>query len=310
MSRIRLALALLGLAAVAACARSTVNPAPEVGPGQAAVDELLATDRAFSAASARTDMISGLSAMFAADVTMQMPGGQFAEGAAKAAHALRAANPDHARSRLTWAPVRGGVSADGLHGFTFGYSTVSTPDGTQSPGKYLAYWVKEPAGWRVTAYRRTRRPAGNVSLALMPAAAPTRIIPRSTDSAATARFRESLDSAERTFSHDAQTIGLGPAFVRYGRADAINLGGPNDTSLVVGAAAIGRLVSDGEPATGSSVSWSPDKVIVASSGDLGVTIGFIRPNAPPAAGTPAVRFSFFTIWYRASVADPWRYIAE
>ncbi|MBA3342745.1 MAG: hypothetical protein H0T48_13040 [Gemmatimonadaceae bacterium] len=310
MSRTRLALALLGLAAVAACARSTVNPAPVVGAGQAAVDELLATDRAFSAASARTDLISGLSAMFAADVTMPIPGGQFAEGAVKAADALREANPDNAQSRVTWTPVRGGVSADGLHGFTFGYSKLSAPDGTSTPGKYLAYWVKQPAGWRVTAYRRTRRPTGDVSLALMPAAVPAQIVPAFMDSAAIARFRESLDSAERTFSHDAQTIGLGPAFVRYGRADAINLGGTNDTSIVVGAAAIGRLVSEGEPATGSSVAWSPDRVIVASSGDLGVTIGFIRPNAPPAAGTPATRFAFFTIWDRASASDPWRYIAE
>ena len=47
---------------------------------QAVVDELLATDRAFAAASARTDVVSGLSAMFAADVILPVPGNRFAEG--------------------------------------------------------------------------------------------------------------------------------------------------------------------------------------------------------------------------------------
>ena len=35
---------------------------------QSVVDELLAADRAFSAASAKTDLVSGLTAMFAEDV--------------------------------------------------------------------------------------------------------------------------------------------------------------------------------------------------------------------------------------------------
>lgn len=48
--------------------------------------------------------------------------------------------------------------------------------------------------------------------------------------------------------------------------------------------------------------------IVASSGDFGVTIGLIRPDAP-AAGQPAA-FPFFTIWRRPGVDAPWRYIAE
>jgi ketosteroid isomerase-like protein len=49
---------------------------------QSAVDELLAADRAFSAASATTDLVSGLSAMFADDVVIPNPPGQFAGGKA------------------------------------------------------------------------------------------------------------------------------------------------------------------------------------------------------------------------------------
>jgi ketosteroid isomerase-like protein len=272
-----------------------------------AVNELLAADRAFSTASAKTDVVSGLSAMFADDVVVPGPSGQFAEGKAAASDALRA-TADNARSRIEWVPVRGGISADGQHGFTFGYMTLHRPDGNPMPLKYLAYWVKRPEGWRVAAYKRTRAAAGKASPGSMPPALPDRTVPPSTDAAAVGRFKDSLDEAERAFSRDAQRIGLGAAFAQYGSADAVNLGGPNEPGLVVGSENIGRMVSAGRSQTGSAVSWAPDKVIVASSGDLGVTIGMIRRNEPVAGQPPAV--PFFTIWRRPNTSAPWRYVAE
>ena len=54
----------------------------------------------------------------------------------------------------------------------------------------------------------------------------------------------------------------------------MNMGGAARSAFVVGPDSIGAVVGQGEPATGSSVSWAPDQgVLVASSGDLGVTIG-------------------------------------
>src|SRR5690606_20506568 len=126
-----------------------LSGASAMDPG-AVVDELLAADRAFSAASADTDLVSGLSAMFADDVVMPIPPGSFAEGAEEAIAALRA-NPANAGARATWVPVRGGVAADGRHGFTFGYMTIRRADGTDAPAKYLSYWIRRPEGWRVVA---------------------------------------------------------------------------------------------------------------------------------------------------------------
>jgi ketosteroid isomerase-like protein len=274
---------------------------------QSAVDELLAADRAFSAASARTDLISGLTAMFADDVVIPNPPGQFAEGKA-AVVAMLQANADNARSRTEWAPVRGGVSADAQHGFTVGFMTLQRPDGAKLALKYLAYWIRRPDGWRVVAYKRTRAGESSAPPTLMPPAVPAALVPASTDASATARHRNSLDEAERAFSNEAQSIGLGPAFAKFGSADAVNLGGPTDAGLVVGADNIARTVSAGQPATGSTLSWAPDRVIVASSGDLGVTIGMIHPNTPTAG--QASNFPFFTIWRRANPTAPWRYIAE
>jgi len=60
-----------------------------------------------------------------------------------------------------------------------------------------------------------------------------------------------------------------------------------------------------------NLGWGADvRTIVAASGDFGVTIGHIVPNAPGADGKPQPGRPFFTIWNRANPAATWRYIAE
>jgi ketosteroid isomerase-like protein len=273
---------------------------------QSAVDELLAADRAFSAASAKTDLVSGLTAMFADDVVIPMPPGQFVDGRTAVASALQA-NADNLTARTEWTPVRGGISADGQHGFTFGYMTIHRQDGSELPLKYLSYWVKRPEGWRVAAFKRTRASAAAAAAAVAPAI-PDRLVEPTTDAKRLADAKASLDAAERAFSSDAQKIGIGRAFAQHGSADAINLGRPDEPGVVTGSENIGRLVSQGVPEGMSPVSWAPERVIVASSGDLGVTIGWIVPNTP-SADRPA-KNPFFTIWRKANAAAPWRYVAE
>lgn len=276
---------------------------------QEVVESLLAADRAFSKASGKTDAVAGLSAMFAEDVMMPAPGGHLARGAAAATAALRG-NPDNAQARVEWTPVRGGVSADGQHGFTFGYMTLTRADGTTIPLKYLAYWIRRPEGWKVAVYKRARASEGPGGVEMMAPALPARIVPVSSDAAAVNRVRKSLDAAERAFSDEAQKIGIGPAFAKYGGADAMNLGPPTASRVIVGAEAIGRFIGSAYPPGHAGVSWAPDAVLVASSGDLGVTIGMIRPNGPGPDGKTLPPVPFFTIWRRADSSTPWRYIAE
>jgi len=274
---------------------------------QSAVEDLLAADRAFAAASAKTDLVSGLTAMFADDVVIPMPPAQFVDGRAAVAALLRA-NADNLTARTDWRPIRGGLSADGQHGFTFGYMTIHRQDGSDLPLKYLSYWVKQSAGWRVVAFKRTRMTAAPPSQEAVPPALPDRLVEPTTDVGRLAEVKGSLDRAERSFSADAQKIGLGKAFAQYGSADAINVGRPEDPGFVTGSENIGRMVAQGVPEGASPVSWAPERVIVASSGDLGVTIGWIVPNAP-SPDRPA-RNPFFTIWRRANATAPWRYVAE
>ena len=272
---------------------------------QKEVDELLAADRAYSAASAKTDLVSGLTAMFARSVIMPVPGpaAKFAEGVPAVTEALRA-NPANAQSKVEWTPIRGGVSADGQHGFTFGYMTIHRGDGTDAPAKYLAYWTKENGAWKVAAYKRAGRPAGEVSLALMAPSLPEKIVAPTTDSTVISGFATALAAAEKSFSDEAAVIGLGPAFEKYGRADAMNIG--REPSFTFGNVEIAKGVSP-TPTQPSQLVWGADyRAIVASSGDLGVSIGFIRNRAEPASAP----FPFFTIWRRDNPTAPWRYIAE
>lgn len=274
---------------------------------QQVADELLAADRAFAAAGAKTDLIAGLSAMFAADVAMPAPGG-IAYGSQKAIEALRG-NPNNAGARAEWTPARVGVSADGRHGFTAGYMTVHRADGTQSPAKYLAYWEKQQAGWRILAYKRAPAKMAPPRIEESRAPLPPEIFVPRADAATVERFRVSLAEAERFFSRTAQRIGLGPAFKQFGSPDAINLGPPDSPTIVFGNEAIATSVSAGAPPNASPVSWAPEKTIVAASGDFGVTIGYINTN-PGADGKKTPPQPFFTIWVRGSLKDPWRYIAE
>jgi ketosteroid isomerase-like protein len=278
---------------------------------QQVADELLEADRAFSAASAKSDLITGLSAMFAADVAMPAPTG-IVYGAEKAIAALRA-NPANAGAKAEWTPARVGLSADGRHGFTAGFMTVTRADGTVQHAKYMAYWEKQSAGWRALAYKRAPAQVAAPKIAVG-RVLPEKITAAPADDAAIERNRESLAEAERSFSRDAQTMGIGAAFTLYGSPDAANFGGPDVPTFVFGNVAIGAAVGAGSPPNTSPVNWGPEKTIIARSGDFGVTIGYIVRNAPGAEGSgqggkiPAGQ-PFFTIW-RRDASGAWRYIAE
>lgn len=300
MKNLSRALALLLTAFLASGAARQQSP-------QAVANELLAADRAFSDAGSQLEVVDAIAAMFADDVMAPAKPGEFVKGKAELVAVMRA-NPLNAGTRATWAPVRAGISADGEHGFTFGFMTLRRGDTPPTRTKYLAYWVKKREGWRVVAYRRTPSAEGEISRDRMPPSLPARIVPVNTDDALVARYRSSLVSAEKAFSDTSQVIGLGPAFKLNGRADAINMGGPTSADFTYGNDAIGEAVGKASVGKPSPVSWSAgDGAIVASSGDLGVTFGIITPNGAP-AGTPG--FPFFTIWRRESVTAAWRYIAE
>ena len=295
--------AIHGLLAVLCLSSLQVAASP-----RSVADELVAADRAFAAASAKSDVVTGLSAMFASDVILPHAGG-IAFGKEQAIAALKA-SPMNAGARLEWTPARVSVSGDGRHGFTAGFMTLHRPDQTTTPMKYLAYWEKQQDGWRVLTYKRgiAKTPAPAMALTYV---LPKAIVTPSADRATIDKYRESLADVERAFSRDAQTIGMRAAFTQYGDPEAINLGGPDIATWLVGNVQVGAGVGGERPQVGSPVSWGPDvRTIVAASGDFGVTIGHIVQNKPGPDGKIPPGRPFFTIWKRDSPAGKWLYIAE
>ena len=208
------------------------------------------------------------------------------------------ANPGNKGSGTNWRPLKAGVSSDGSHGFTLGYFDIAGGDPAIAGRFYLAYWVREPGGWRIAALKQGLRTPGATRSERLPDSIPAAAPAAKPDPDAD---RNSLVAAEKAFSDRAQVAGLGIAFTEFGRADAVNGG-------TVGAAAIGADVSRGDNSP-SPINWSSDEVLVAPSGDLGISFGMIRPNQPPPPGQPAGT-PFFTIWMRDGPDQPWRYVAE
>ena len=290
------------LATLAACFL-LAGPAPARSP-QANVEALLAADRAFSAAAAHAPSATdALAAMFDAEIIAPFPGRGLLLGRDAVVTAFRAV-PGFGDPGISWAPVRAGISADGTQGFTYGFLTISGGDPARRNRKYLAYWVHRPQGWRVVAYRTSPRQPGEVSTAMLAPSLPSISVRERRDARLIAANQASLAAAEHAFSDRAQQVGLRVAFREFGREDAMNM--YSGAGFDVGLDAITANFNASE--TVSPVSWSTEHSFVASSGDLGVSIGTIRQNHP-VAGQPA-SFPFFTVWRRDGPNAPWRYIAE
>ena len=269
-------------------------------------EDLIATDRGFAAQAKRRSAVDALAPMLARDVVLYaFPVARQARNRADAIALLKEAFPG-GDERLSWTPIRVGISADGSQGFTYGFVDHTIPGKPPAPGKYVAYWLRQPAGWRVAAFKLVPRPDGPVAMTVHPPALPSRIVHSRVNSHRTAAYRAELDRTERQFSDKAQQVGLGTAFRMYGAPDAMNAGG--DADFTYGNDAIAEAEGGSDP-TPSSLRWAPDGVIVAPSGDLGITYGYLQRNGPVPPGKLA-RIPWFTVWRRNSPSEPWRYVAE
>ena len=288
---------------LAALLISSVTVSGQTTDRRKAVDALLTVDREHAQRAQRTNVVDALGGMFADDVVLSAYGA-FHSGRDSALSRLRAV-PENLTARLEWSPIRGGISGDGEHGFTYGFMTLVRADSTRVPQKYLAYWVRKSNGWKVAVYRRVPRLEGRVSTAMREPSLPETTVAIARDASVVTKHAKELGDAERDFSTLAGKIGLGPSFTQNAAPDAMNMGGGQAADFLFGPEAIGAGVGAGESGP-SSLTWGPDTVLVASSGDLGVTIGHI--NAPAQGDQPARRFPFFTVWKK--VGGVWKFVAE
>ena len=85
---------------------------------------------------------------------------------------------------------------------------------------------------------------------------------------------------------------------------------PNDASLVQGKAAIVEFVRASFELPGFHITWQPQDVIVAASGDLGTTTGTNEFTLPgPDGGTTTIRGHYVTVW-RKNAEGEWKCIID
>ena len=151
-----------------------------------------------------------------------------------------------------------GVIAPWQHGFTFGYLAAEYSDGRLAHFKHMACRVSEPRGWRDAAWNQ--RPIGAAPLAPepQPPSLPPHLLLATTDTDVIARHFCSLMNAEAGFSSFAQRGGLSSAFADMGSNDAVNLGGPDDPQVVVGAANLARIVAPVNSDQPATITWGDD----------------------------------------------------
>jgi hypothetical protein len=269
-------------------------------PSRDAVEDLLDADRAFSTSAHGKNVVDSIAQFLADDARAPKPDGSFARTKQEIIDLL-SSNPLNLTATADWAPVRGGISADATQGFTYGFFYVHVAGQPDRRAKYLAYWKKTSAGWRAIAYRRNVSNAGTISTAMRDPSVPHVMLPERPSPQIVSKYRDSLSARESAFSAHAHDVGLKQAFLDFGAPDAMNLNG-GSPDFAFGPTAIAAGLPADVP---SPVIWAADEaVVVSSTGDLGITFGYIRPTG--ALGTTP----FYTIWRRDSPSGEWHYVAE
>jgi len=286
MRKLQTTAALLLSLSVQAC-----DPAPDLVAARAS---LLAAERAYADSSVSGTADIAIVRMLASDGILVSTVPELMRGR-DAVRARLSADTIANRTSISWFPVRGDVSADGNHGYTYGYFETRLPDGAIRPGKYSAFWQREVDGaWKVLALRRVGREPSEISYdAPGGFATPSRA--RFTGARGhVAALRDSVAATDRAFSDYLAARGAAKAFETFAAPDAAHISA--GVGIVFGPENIAAPLRD-LPAD-AAFSWAPDLVQVATGGDLAYTTGLVEGA-----------FRYFSIWQRQADGS-WKFVIE
>lgn len=299
---IRVALLTAALAMVVAAIDSTTAAAQD-GPMaarpadlRAAREALRAADGALSAAAEARGFAAGLAAALAEDAYVLREGAPLLHGRDRI-HAHLAASP---AGRLNWTTLRAGVSADGLHGYTFGGGTYTLPDGTPEFSRTLSYWRNEGGTWKVAAMvvNRADTPAKPAPAGFFPEDGAPSAPPASVSAASAATALDEVMQADRDFAAMAAAQNAPLAFRHYMAPDGAML-----TDPVYGPDANYDLQKNSR----TVVEWGPVAGGAAASGDLGFTIGVATFTEPDTGMRHYGKY--LSVWRRQPNGE-WRYVVD
>ena len=120
------------------------------------------------------------------------------------------------------------------------------------------------------------------------------------------KWKQEIVDAEREFAAMAKTEGIPKAFLAYAAEEAVLM---RNNSLVKGKAEMAAFFETQMPGNGElSLSWEPDFVDVARSGDLGYTYGKFVFSMTDSTGVIRENIGVFhTVWKRQADGS-WRFV--
>jgi ketosteroid isomerase-like protein len=117
-------------------------------------------------------------------------------------------------------------------------------------------------------------------------------------------WKKEIEETEKEFSAMAQQEGIPAAFLAFAADDAVLM---RNNILVVGKEAIKESLGTGS-GDNASLTWEPDFVDVAASGDLGYTYGKYIYTLTDSAGNKQVQEGIFhTVWKRQQDGS-WKFV--
>ena len=253
-------------------------PLPRYSPAR---DTLIAVDVSRGDSLSRRGFGAAMRSFLDREVIYLRAGAHAAYGSERAAAALASAAPQ-AGTFTGWQPLGGGISRDGLRGYTFGIAVRTLPENqTALLERYLAFWARNRGGpWRIAAYVEVS-PGNLVS-------SPGE---RSSPVLDTARVLRQMVTADSTFAEVASLRGPAIALRNAFSADGVLL---TTTQLVVGPEAAGDYF---ESRRSFSLSWVPRDGRIAGSGDLGFTTGDALSTSLGPTGAAVQSFTkYLTVW--------------
>ncbi len=127
-----------------------------------------------------------------------------------------------------------------------------------------------------------------------------------TEEAPIEKWKVEILNTEQEFAEVAQQKGIPEAFLMYAAEDAVLM---RNNSLIIGKQSMRENFESMKSAPlNQTLSWNPDFVAVASSGDLGYTYGKYTYTTTDSIGNTKVEEGIFhTIWKRQPDGK-WRFV--
>ncbi|HEX5069818.1 MAG TPA: nuclear transport factor 2 family protein [Vicinamibacterales bacterium] len=271
--------------AVLLAALATLQTPAPVDPQ--ALQRMVATERAFAAATGEIGVRDGFLTFFAEDAVRIERAPKVAVGPARPALIAQTLQRLPIANKLMWEPFTGHISSDGTLGWLTGgfVSMNQAQHEVVGQGAYFSVWKRQPDGtWRVWLDEGIGLPQ------IWQGAAPFRVAP-DPDTGTIGSATETIDAAEASIASNLDAW--------RGRLSA-------DVRLHLDAHMpfVGRDAVIASTRANTAATYTLLRSEVAGSGDLAVTIGALDLRS-----TPAQHGSWVRVWKR-DVTGRWRIVFQ